>query len=54
VLPRWLGVKYLKVDDSKAYQAFALTLAGRMGVTRVHLDTYLWVEGRRVKRPGAD
>jgi hypothetical protein len=52
-LPRWLGVKHLDPEDSKKYQAFALTLAEEMGITRAHLDTYLWVDGRKLKPAGS-
>jgi hypothetical protein len=41
-LPKWEGVKYLTKADSAKYQAFALQVASRMGITRVHLDTFLW------------
>jgi hypothetical protein len=51
VLPRWLGVKYLTPSDSHGFQAYGSQLAEEMGITRAHLDTYLWVEGRRIKPP---
>ncbi|HEX4608723.1 MAG TPA: hypothetical protein VH092_11020 [Urbifossiella sp.] len=52
-LPQWLGVKHLTPDDSTKYQVYALTLAEKMGITRAHLDTYLWVEGRKIKPAAA-
>lgn len=52
VLPWWPGVKYLKPENSSVYQAYALKMAEGMGISRVHLDTYLWVDGRKIK-PGA-
>lgn len=45
-LPRWPGVKYLTPELSAVFQAGAIVLAREWGVTRVHLDTFLWVEGR--------
>lgn len=45
-LPRWPGVKRVTPELSAHYQAGALLLAQQWGVTRVHLDTFLWVEGR--------
>jgi hypothetical protein len=49
VLPWWPGVKYLQQGVSETYQAYALAMATRMGISRAHLDTYLWVEGRKIK-----
>jgi hypothetical protein len=43
---RWPGVKHLTPSLSADYQAFAKELSSRMGIHRVHLDTFLWVEGR--------
>jgi hypothetical protein len=45
-LPRWHGVKYLDKKTSVLYQAFASELAKKRQIRRVHLDTFLWVEGR--------
>jgi len=45
-LPRWPGVRYLEPDVSDLYQAAATSLSRQWGITRVHLDTYLWVTGR--------
>jgi hypothetical protein len=45
-LPRWLGVKHLKPEASEIYQHAATELAAAKGITRVHLDAYLWLEGR--------
>jgi hypothetical protein len=42
VLPRWEGVKYLKVDASDRYQAYADEIARDWEIPRVHLDTYWW------------
>lgn len=52
-LPRWDTVKRLKWEDSLAYQKYARELAQGMKITRVHLDTYLWVNGRKTPKPGA-
>jgi hypothetical protein len=45
-LPRWPGVKHLKPELSDEYQQAAAALSMRMQIERVHLDTYLWVDGR--------
>jgi hypothetical protein len=45
-LSAWPGVKYLTPAVSDVFQGVALDLAGTMGITRVHLDIFLWVEGR--------
>ena len=41
-LPRWPGVRYLDPQTSAAYQAAALVIARRHGVSRVHLDAFWW------------
>lgn len=41
-LPRWPGVKYLDPDLSAAYQTAARHIASKMGLARVHLDSYWW------------
>jgi hypothetical protein len=45
-LPRWPGVKRVTPELSSTLQDAALLLSTEWGITRVHLDTYLWVEGR--------
>jgi hypothetical protein len=45
-LPRWPGVKHLKPDDSVLFQEAALAMCRSWRITRVHLDTFLWVRGR--------
>lgn len=45
-LPKWPGVKHLTPDVSDEYQQAAAALARKMEIDRVHLDTYLWVDGR--------
>jgi hypothetical protein len=45
-LPRWPGVKHVPREVSEVYQSAAAELAQRFGIARVHLDTYLWVQGR--------
>lgn len=45
-LPRWPGVKHLTPQTSVLFQTGAIVLARDWGVTRVHLDTFLWVGGR--------
>jgi hypothetical protein len=47
-LPHWKGIKRLKRKDSMMFQQAARTLAAEWGITRVHLDTFLFVEGRRM------
>jgi len=39
-------VKHVTPGMSEMYQQAAAVLARRMKIDRVHLDTYLWVEGR--------
>ena len=61
-LPRWKGVKYLQRNASDTYQLFAANHAASdeyqhippnakkklpLKMARVHLDTYLWVQGRK-------
>jgi hypothetical protein len=41
-LPRWPGVKHLDPELSARYQEAAHTIAGRMGIARVHLDALWW------------
>ena len=45
-LPRWRGLKHLEARDSAAFQAFALGVANQQGIARVHLDGFLWLQGR--------
>jgi hypothetical protein len=45
-LPPWPGVKHVTPEISAHYQLAALLLSRSKGISRVHLDTYLWVEGR--------
>jgi hypothetical protein len=45
-LPRWPGVKRVSPELSTDYQEAALVLSRCWGITRVHLDTYLWIAGR--------
>lgn len=45
-LPTWPGVKHLTPAVSETYQKYALELSRSWGISRVNLDTYLWVEGR--------
>ncbi|MBC7854430.1 MAG: hypothetical protein IAF94_13435 [Pirellulaceae bacterium] len=47
-LPRWRGVKHLTSDESDVYQQAAGKLAKEWHIERVHLDTFLWTEGRSV------
>jgi putative zinc finger/helix-turn-helix YgiT family protein len=41
-LPRWPGVKHLRPEVSKMYQAVASAVAKRYGVSRVDLDVFYW------------
>jgi len=45
-LPQWPGLKNLKSDVSDTFQGFASTHAHSLGIERVHLDMYLWLENR--------
>ena len=47
-LPRWPGVKNLVPAVSSQYQRAALELSRSWGISRVHLDTFLFVEGRKL------
>jgi hypothetical protein len=49
-LPVWSTLKRLSPEVSRAYQAQAAVTARQMGIARVHLDMYLWLENR----PGVD
>ena len=45
-LPRWQGLKRATREECGAFQQFAQEAAETMGVERVHLDIYLWVDGK--------
>ena len=45
-LPTWPGVKRLTPDISALYQYEASSLSRTRGISRVHLDTFLWVANR--------
>jgi len=45
-LPQWPGLKNLKPDVSDEFQGFASSHAKSLGIERVHLDMYLWLENR--------
>lgn len=45
-LPPWPGLKRLTADCSRRYQEFAEAYALQRGISRVHLDVYLWPENR--------
>ena len=45
-LPRWPGLKNLQPKDSEDFQAFALNQSNLKGISRVHLDMYLWLANR--------
>ena len=46
VLPRWPGLKHLDENLSAEFQNFASFHARTLGIERVHLDMYLWLENR--------
>jgi hypothetical protein len=46
VLPRWPGLKHLDPSVSTSYQNAAAEHARVLGIARVHLDMYLWLENR--------
>ena len=43
-IPKWLGVRGVTAEASKAYQTRAEELAAEEGFARVHLDLYYWTE----------
>ena len=43
-LPTWTGVKNLSEHDSRRFQERAQTIADEMGIHRIHLDIYLWLD----------
>jgi len=45
-LPSWPGLKHLKERISDQYQDRAQQLADEIGLARVHLDMWLWLENR--------
>lgn len=45
-LPKWPGVKHLCPEISQNFQNAALKAADSKNIARVHLDTYLWSNGR--------
>jgi hypothetical protein len=45
-LPAWPGLKHLRQSISDQYQGCALQLANDQGLSRVHLDIWLWLENR--------
>lgn len=45
-LPRWPGLKHLDDTASDEFQTFASAHAHTLGIERVHLDMYLWLENR--------
>jgi hypothetical protein len=45
-LPSWLGLKHLRQRVSDQYQDCAQQLADKQGISRVHLDIWLWLENR--------
>jgi len=51
-LPRWPGVKHLTPDISTKYQEAAREISKSWRIQRVHLDTFLFVEGRHKKSNG--
>ena len=45
-LPSWPGLKHLGQHVSDQYQNCAQRLADKQGISRVHLDIWLWLENR--------
>jgi hypothetical protein len=45
-LPHWPGLKHLDGTVSEEFQTFACAHAHTLGIERVHLDMYLWLENR--------
>lgn len=45
-LPAWPGLKHLQREVSDDYQAVAQDMAAERRMARVHLDMYLWLDGR--------
>jgi len=46
ILPQWPNLKWLTPEVSKEYQEFAKREARKVGLARVHLDVFIWTEGR--------
>lgn len=46
ILPRWKGLKNLQIDESDNFQDFAIALAKTIGIKRVHMDIYLWLQDK--------
>ena len=46
LLPRWPGLKHLKVHASDEFQNFASAHVRTIEISRVHLDMYLWLGNR--------
>jgi len=44
--PLWRGIKRLTPRTHARYQEAATEVARSRGIPRVHLDAFLWVEGR--------
>jgi hypothetical protein len=45
-LPRWRGLKRATSGECRCFQQFAQETAGKIGVERVHLDVYLWLDDK--------
>jgi len=45
-LPAWPGLKRLTPEISRKYQTFAKNQAEAQGLSRIHLDIYLWLRER--------
>jgi hypothetical protein len=41
-LPKWQGIKRVTPKANAAFQRQAQLIADRLGIARVHLDTYWW------------
>jgi hypothetical protein len=48
--PRWTTIKDLNHETSDAYQDLAAEMAKAKNMTRVHLDIFLWVRGRKAAK----
>ena len=49
-LPAWPGLKHLSQADHEKYQLYIKAVANESRMSPVHLDIYLWTQGRKVMK----
>lgn len=42
ILPRWKGIKYLSINESKIFQKRAEDIAKKKAIAKTHLDLFYW------------